>query len=90
MLLREWHAVCSAFSGLFTNHWLWAAIALSLALQLVVLYVPALQQAFGTTGLSGGDWLRCVTVASSVLWLRELTKLMARIGGPRASRSSSA
>ena len=80
----------SAFSGLFTNHWLWAAIALSLALQLVVLYVPALQQAFGTTGLSGGDWLRCVSVASSVLWLRELTKLMARIGGPRASRSSSA
>jgi P-type Ca2+ transporter type 2C len=80
----------SAFSGLFTNHWLWAAIALSLALQWVVLYVPALQQAFGTTGLSGGDWLRCVTIASSVLWLRELTKLMARIGGPRASRSGSA
>ena len=37
----------SAFSGLFTNRWLWAAIGLSLALQLVVLYVPALQQAGG-------------------------------------------
>jgi Ca2+-transporting ATPase len=76
----------SAFSGLFTNRWLWAAIGLSLALQCVVLYVPAMQQAFGTTGLSAGDWLLCVTVASSVLWLRELTKLIARIGyGGRAA-----
>ena len=68
----------SAFSGLFTNRWLWAAIGLSLALQLVVLYVPPLQQAFGTVRLSGEDWLRCTAVASSVLWLREATKLIAR------------
>jgi Ca2+-transporting ATPase len=68
----------SAFSGLFTNRWLWAALGLSLVLQLVVLYVPALQQAFGTVGLSGADWLRCTAVASSVLWLREATKLIAR------------
>ena len=68
----------SAFSGLFTNRWLWAAVGLSLALQLVVLYVPALQQAFGTVGLTGEDWLRCTAVASAVLWLREATKLVAR------------
>jgi Ca2+-transporting ATPase len=68
----------SAFSGLFTNRWLWLAIAVSVALQIVVLEVPALQQAFGTVGLGAADWGRCVVVASSVLWLVELTKLVAR------------
>jgi Ca2+-transporting ATPase len=69
----------SAFRGLFTNRWLWAALGLSVGLQFVVLYVPPLQQAFGTIGLSARDWLLCVAVASSVLWLRELTKLGGRL-----------
>ena len=69
----------SAFVGLFSNRWLWAAIGLSLVLQVVVLYVPALQQAFGTVGLSGADWLRCVIVASWVLWLREAQKILTRL-----------
>lgn len=69
----------SAFVGLFTNPWLWTAIALSVALQIIVVYVPVLQQAFGTVGLSAGDWLRCVAIASSVLWLRELGKFFARL-----------
>ncbi len=73
----------SAFTHLFTNGWLWAAIALSVALQAVVLYVPALQQAFGTVPLTVADWLRCVAAASTVLWIRELSKLIAR----RATRS---
>jgi Ca2+-transporting ATPase len=41
-------------------------------------YIPFLQQAFSTVSLSLGDWLRCAAVASSVLWLRELSKLAAR------------
>jgi Ca2+-transporting ATPase len=68
----------SAFVHLFTNGWLWAAIAGSLALQAVVVYVPFLQRAFGTTALSATDWIFCAGVASSVLWLRELTKLAGR------------
>ena len=68
----------SAFVGLFTNPWLWTAVALSVALQVAVVYVPVLQQAFGTVGLSAGDWLRCIAIASSVLWLREIGKLFAR------------
>ena len=71
----------SAFPHLFTNRWLWGAIGVSLALQVVVLYVPAMQRAFGTVGLSAGDWLRCVAVASSVLWLRELSKVVTRVRG---------
>jgi Ca2+-transporting ATPase len=68
----------SAFEALFSNRWLWAAVALSLLLHGAVLYIPFLQEAFSTTGLSGGDWLFCVAVASSVLWLGELTKVVAR------------
>jgi Ca2+-transporting ATPase len=68
----------SAFTHLFTNRWLWAAIGLSLALQMLVLYIPGMQRAFGTVGLSAGDWLRCAVAASSVLWLREANKLVTR------------
>jgi Ca2+-transporting ATPase len=68
----------SAFVHLFRNGWLWAAIAGSVALQVFVVYVPFLQSAFGTVGLSGGDWVLCIAVASSVLWLRELGKVITR------------
>jgi Ca2+-transporting ATPase len=68
----------SAFALLFTNWWLWAAVLLSLALQAAVVYVPFLQQAFSTVELNARDWLVCAAVASSVLWLRELSKLFAR------------
>ncbi|WP_025039952.1 cation-translocating P-type ATPase [Nitrosospira briensis] len=69
----------SAFVGLFSNKWLWAAVMLALVLQVAVIYIPVLQQAFSTVSLSGGDWLLCTAVASSVLWLRELSKLILRI-----------
>ncbi len=66
----------SAFRGMLRNRWLWAAVALSVVLQLAVLSIPFLQRAFSTESLSASDWLRCTLVASSVLWLRELTKLI--------------
>ena len=68
----------SAFTRLFTNNWLWAAIVFSLALHVAVVYIPFLQQAFSTVGLSADDWLFCAAVASSVLWLRELSKVITR------------
>jgi Ca2+-transporting ATPase len=68
----------SAFVHLFANGWLWAAIGGSIGLQALVVYVPFLQRAFGTAPLTGRDWLFCTLVASSVLWLREASKLMAR------------
>ena len=74
----------SAFFRLFTNGWLWAAIGGSVVLQVLVVYVPFLQRAFGTVGLSGRDWALCAAAASSVLWLREGSKLIAR--GPQSSR----
>jgi Ca2+-transporting ATPase len=68
----------SAFKGIFANRWLIAAVALSISLQAAVVYLSFLQQAFDTVGLTIGDWLLCVAVASSVLWLRELNKLWTR------------
>src|SRR6266540_3015372 len=71
----------SALHGLVRNPWLWGAVGLSLVLQLCVIYIPFLQRAFATVGLSVGDWLRCTLVASSVVWLREIGKLVTRRRG---------
>jgi len=68
----------SAFRKLFQNRWLWGAVGLSLLLHAMVIYMPFLQNAFSTVRLSLSDWLRCVAVASSVLWLRELSKIVVR------------
>jgi Ca2+-transporting ATPase len=70
----------SAFSELFTNHWLWAAIAMSLVLHAAVIYVPFMQQAFSTVAISLSDWVKCGLAASCVLWLRELSKIVIRRG----------
>ncbi|MCM0613778.1 cation-translocating P-type ATPase [Marinobacter sediminum] len=72
----------SAFTGLFSNAWLWGAVGLSLALQVAVVYLPVLQKAFSTVSLSLHDWLFCAAVASSVLWLREISKLITRFRNP--------
>ncbi|MFG1304740.1 cation-translocating P-type ATPase [Xanthobacter autotrophicus] len=78
----------SAFSGLFRNRWLWIAIAASLVLHAMAIYTPLLQHAFSTVSLGMGDWLICMAVASSVLWLRELSKMVVRrmVAGNGASR----
>ena len=68
----------SAFSGMFANRWLWAAVGMSLALHFAVVYLPFMQQAFSTVSMSFADWVKCLSVASSVLWLRELSKVVIR------------
>ncbi len=70
----------SAFVGLFANQWLWAAAGASVALHLLVLYVPVLRAAFSTVPLSGGDWLLATAVASMVLWVSEGMKWISRAG----------
>jgi len=69
----------SAFNHLFTNRWLWGAIALSIVLQVAVVHLEFLNQAFGTTPLALGDWLICVGLASLVLWADEAKKLVERM-----------
>ena len=68
----------SAFHHLFTNRLLWGAIAVSVALQIAVVQIPVLNDAFDTTPLSIGDWLICAGLASIVLWADEAKKLLER------------
>jgi potassium/sodium efflux P-type ATPase len=68
----------SAFHRPFANPWLWGAIALSAALQLVVVEVPLFNQAFSTVPLSIADWLVCLGLASLVLLAGEAWKLGVR------------
>jgi magnesium-transporting ATPase (P-type) len=69
----------SAFRHLFVNPWLWGAVALSVLLQIAVVHVGFLNTAFGTVPLTLDQWLVCVAMASAVLWLRELRKLLHRM-----------
>lgn len=68
----------SALRGLFANHWLWGAVVLSAALQVAVVQLPLLNQAFGTSPLSLQQWLVCLVLASGVLWLSECRKWLMR------------
>jgi len=74
----------SAFRAAFSNRWLWAAVALSTALQAAVVHLPFLNLAFGTVPLSAGQWGVCVAMASGVLWFSEGRKLLRRHWAGRA------
>lgn len=69
----------SAFKNLFSNPWLWGAVALSAALQIAVVNLPFLNLAFGTVPLTLDQWLICLGMASLVLVYSELRKLVTRL-----------
>jgi magnesium-transporting ATPase (P-type) len=76
----------SAFAHLFTNRLLWAAIGLSALLQVAVVELPFLHDAFDTTSLGVSDWLACVGLASVVLWADEAKKALQRARRHAAAR----
>ncbi|MFN8473185.1 MAG: cation-translocating P-type ATPase [Anaerolineae bacterium] len=76
----------SAFKGMFSNKWIWIAILASVLLQVLVIYAPFLQPAFNTMPLTSTEWLVCIAVASTVLWAREIVKLLFRLLGLRRHR----
>jgi Ca2+-transporting ATPase len=71
----------SAFTHLFDNSWLLAAVALSVLLQVAVVHVGFLNLAFSTVPLAIEQWLLCAAMASGVLWYSELRKLVRRARG---------
>jgi Ca2+-transporting ATPase len=72
--------------GLFSNRWLWLAIALGVAMQFVVLYLPGMQKGFGTFPLTVADWAFCTAAAASVLVAIEVAKVAFRaVDAPRAT-----
>jgi Ca2+-transporting ATPase len=64
----------SAFRHLFSNPLLWGAVALSALLQVVVVYLPSLNAAFGTQPLTASQWGIAIAAASVVLWVSEARK----------------
>ena len=67
----------SAFHGLWRNGWLWAALALSLVLQVAVVELAWLNVSFGTTPMTLEQWLICIGMGSLVLWHGEIGKFSA-------------
>jgi calcium-translocating P-type ATPase len=53
--------------GLWTNRWALAGIAAVLLLQAAFVYAPPLQEVFGSSPLSVGDWLLALGAAATVL-----------------------
>ena len=62
------------------NKWLNRAIAWEIALLVVVVYAPVLQQPFGTFSLPLKDWVIVLSGASAIVPVLELAKWMERRG----------
>jgi magnesium-transporting ATPase (P-type) len=74
-------ATASAFSAtLRSNRWLAAGLALSVALQLSVLYVPGIAAVFHTVPLPASSLAPIALAASAVFWVEELRKVAVRRG----------
>jgi Ca2+-transporting ATPase len=63
----------------FANRMLWLAIASVILLQILVIHWPPAQALFHTTPLTQMDWLIATGVASSVLIIEELRKLLRQL-----------
>ena len=72
----EEHSVFSAET--LRNAKLWVALGLVLVLQVLAVHFGPVQSLFGTADLTLGDWALCTIVASSVLGVEELRKLINR------------
>lgn len=68
----------SVMVQMLDNRWLWAAVALGMGLQVLVVEWRWLGSAFGTVPLTLPQWLGCVAMASTVLWWSELRKWLLR------------
>ncbi len=64
--------------GVFGNKQLAAAVLLTLGLQMIVIYVPFMQDIFGTEALSLNELLICIAISSTVFWVVEFEKLLKR------------
>lgn len=65
-------------TNFFRNGKLWLALGSVIGLQVVAVYWPPAREIFSTVPLSLPDWLAAVAVASSILVVEELRKLVWR------------
>jgi hypothetical protein len=76
--LSEDGSLLSAKSPPWANPWLLAAIAVSVALHCLIMYVPALAAVFGITHLGWDEWRAVLVLSAPVILLDEAMKAWAR------------
>ncbi len=64
---------------LFTNRYLWGAIAISMALQLSVILIPVAHPIFSVTFMNAQQWLIVIGASLAPLVIVEFTKLCQRL-----------
>lgn len=64
----------SAFKHLFTNRYLWGAMAISVCVQLIVILIPTLHPFFTVTALNAVQWVTVVLASVAPLAVVEITK----------------
>ena len=70
----------SVLDSPFANRWLNLAVCWEVLLLATIMYVPFLQNAFGTSALSAIEWFLLFCVAASVVPILEAAKWMERRG----------
>jgi len=85
LVMFEMFAVMSARSfasfkkmNPFSNKWLLFGIATSIAIQLIVIYTPFMQQVFGTVPLGWMEWLVIIGISSFGFIMMEVSKLFVK------------
>lgn len=87
LAMCEWFNVMSCRSErrsvfrlrLLANRWLLGGLLIGIALQAAVVYLPLLNRVFHTVPIEPGALVAMVAVASLVLWVEELRKLVVRV-----------
>ena len=64
----------------FANRWLNLAVLWEVALLCLVVYVPFLQEPFGTFSFAWSDWLLTVALAFTIVPVLEIVKWVQRRG----------
>ncbi len=70
--------------GLFSNPWIWGGIGLTLVLQLLLTYLPAMNRLFQTAPIGIGEWTEIAAVAVLCSLVIGIEKRLSRADGKRA------
>jgi magnesium-transporting ATPase (P-type) len=65
-------------TSLKTNKWIIVGIVSQLSILAFLVYVPLMQQFFGTTALGVSDWIFLISLALIVIFAEEIRKFFVR------------
>lgn len=65
--------------GLFSNIYLWIAIAISVTVHAFIIYIPLFSRIFGTVELSLEDWIQIIKLSLPILMVEESLKYISRL-----------